>query len=100
MDGVQNSAFFGLTLGVKLIELVGNLAGADCVFHAEEFDHIASHVHAAGGVDSGGDAESNFARGQRPSAYLRDFEQRLQSGIYRRAQSFETKLGEYAVLPG
>ena len=100
MNGIENSAFFRLTLGVELVEFVGDLAGAGRVFHAEEFDHVAGNVHAAGGVDAGRNAESNFARSQWPAADLRNFEQRLQPRIYRGAQRFETEFGEYAILPG
>src|SRR5207245_7210952 len=61
MNGIQNPAFFGLPIGIELVELARNFAGADCILHAEEFDHIAGNIHAAGSIDAGRDAESNFA---------------------------------------
>src|SRR5580698_5692801 len=82
MDGIENSALFGLTLSVELIELAGDLAGARGVFHAKEFDHVAGNIHAAGGIDSRSNAKSNFTGCKRPTGYLRDFEQRLEPGIY------------------
>ncbi len=82
IDGFDNSAFFGLAIGVELIELVCDLASARRVFHAEEFDHVAGNIHAAGGVNSWRYAKSNFTRGEWSANDLCDFEQSLEPGIY------------------
>ena len=82
-DGFENAAFFFLTVGVKLVEAAGDFAGAGGVFHAEEFDDVAGHIHAAGGVDARGDAKCDFAGRERTAADLRDLEQGFQSGIHR-----------------
>ena len=70
VDGLQDAALFLLAFGVELIELVGNLASAGRIFHAEEFDDVAGNIHAAGGIDARRDAESDFARSERSAARL------------------------------
>src|ERR1700722_13570465 len=84
--GTQDSPLFLLAVGVEMIEFRGEFAGSGRIFHAEEFDHVAGHVHAAGGVDSRSDAEAYFAgRGRTLGGNLRDFEQGLEPGIHRAA---------------
>ncbi len=101
VDRVENAAFFLLSLGVQLIEAVGDVAGAGRVFHAEQFNDVFRHVHAAGGIQARRDAERHFAGAQRTrAAYLRHFEQRPQPGIHRGAQGIESELGEDAVFAG
>src|SRR5580698_10415135 len=85
-DGIEEATFFLLALGVQLIELGRDLAGACGILRAEEFDDIGSNVHATGGIDSGSDAKSDFAGSKRTPAYLRGFEQRFEPGIDSRTQ--------------
>jgi hypothetical protein len=61
MDRCENTPLFLLSLGIKLVEPLRNLSRTLRVFDAEKLDHIASHIHAAGGVNAGRDAKSNFA---------------------------------------
>src|ERR1700692_3067230 len=57
----QDSPLFFLPVGVEPVKLAGQLPGAKRVLHAEELDHVASHIHAPGGVDAGSNAECNFS---------------------------------------
>src|SRR5215469_4971612 len=40
-DGLQDSAFFFLALGIELIEPAGDFFRTRPIFHAEEFDHVS-----------------------------------------------------------
>src|SRR5437588_11863290 len=80
VDGTQNAALLLLALGIQSIELTGQKTGAVQIFRVEEIDHVASDVHAAGGIDAGRDAERNFGGSWRTLVRdLRHFEQSLQS---------------------
>jgi len=74
-ERTQNAALFLLAAGVELVEFRGQLAGARGIFHAEKFDHVASHVHAARGIDARRDAKPDFGgSGRAVRGNLRDFE--------------------------
>ncbi len=99
-DGFQNAALFFLAVAVELVKVIGDFASARRILRAEEFDNVASHIHAPGGVDARRDAECHFSRGQGSSAELGDFKQRLKPRIDRRAQSFQSQPGEDAIFAG
>src|SRR5215469_9400557 len=83
-DGLENSALFFLALAVELVEATGDFFRAYGIFHAEELYNVTGNVHAAGGVQTRRDAESNSRRGCR--AICRDLshlEKCLQPGIHR-----------------
>jgi len=81
-DGLQDASFFLLTIAVQLIEPFGDLAGPQAIFHAEQFDDVAGHVHSACGIDARGDAECDFSRREGATAELRDIQQSLESWIH------------------
>src|SRR5690349_8776515 len=97
VNGIENLAFFSLTVGVELVELVSDLAGASCISSTEEFDYIAGDIHATSCVDPWCNAESNLSGSKGPPAHLRDLEQSFETRVYRGTQSLQAKLGEHAV---
>ena len=63
LDGVEGVGFGGATGGVEAVEFLGQFLRAAGVTGEEELDYVAGDVHAAGGVDAGGDAEAYFGGG-------------------------------------
>ena len=101
LDQAQNSTLFFLAICIEAIKFGGQFARARGFFHAEQFDHVAGYIHAPGGVDARRNAERNFhGSGWTLRRNLRHFEQRLQPGIDRPAQSVEAQLREHSILPG
>ena len=98
-DCGQDFAFFLLTVGVETIEFGGEFAGADSILHAEQFDHVAGHVHASGGVDTRRDSEGHLGRRWWPlGGNLRDFQQSFQAGVHGLAQGVQSKAGKNSIL--
>ena len=71
---IHNVSLFLLTMAVELVEPIGDFASANRILYAEEFDDVAGHVHAAGGVDARSDTKSDFPRSERPTTELCDFQ--------------------------
>ena len=98
---MQDAALFLLAVAIELVEFVGNLTGPRGVLHAEEFDDVAGHIHPARSVDARRDAEGDFPGVERPAVgEFRDFEQRLEAGVHRRSQTFQSQPGEHPVFSG
>jgi len=64
-DARHDATFFFLPLGVQLVKPPGDLAGALHIFLVKQIHHVASHIHASGGVQARSDAEGNLGRRQR-----------------------------------
>ena len=95
----ENTPLFFLAFAVELVEARGNLAGLRLIFHAEKVNHVFRDIHAACRIQARGDAESDLAGSEwARAAQFRDFQQRLKSGVHRRAQGIESQLGKDAVL--
>ena len=60
----QNAPFFFLPFGIELVEFVRQFARPGFILHTEQFDDVAGHIHAAGGVDARSDTKSHFTGGQ------------------------------------
>ena len=99
LNALDDVPLLVLSVGIELIEASGNFARAFQIFHAEQIDHIARHVHAAGGIQSRRDAEGDFGRSKSAAVTkFRHFEQRLQPGIYGPAQSLKAEFCEHAIF--
>src|SRR5579871_1659983 len=98
-DRAQDSAFFFLPIGVELIELGRKFPRPGRIFHAEQFDDIASDVHAACGIDARSNAESDFTGcGRTVWRDLCGLKQGFQSRIDRSAQGIQTERSKDAIL--
>src|SRR6188472_1617706 len=100
VDLGEHGLLSGAALGIQLIELVGERAGAFDVARGEELDDFGGDVHAASGVDARADAEANIAGSERATCgvELRDIKQGAQTRVDRATQAGDAKRGDDAVL--
>ncbi len=85
---IAHLGFDLLPPGVLLVELPRQIAGARGVRGQEQLDRGLGGVHAAGGIEARGDAESHLAGGGNGAAgEARHIEQRAQAGIANVAQT-------------
>ena len=87
-------------MAVELVKPIGDFACPYWIFHAEEFDDVAGHIHAAGGVDARRDSKSDLSRSKGAATELRYFQQGFEAGIDGRSQAFQSQLGKDAILSG
>ena len=73
----KNFPLFFLPRGIELIEFVSDFLSVLRILRTEQVNHIARNIHAPRRINPWGNAETDFARRQRASAQLGNFQQRF-----------------------
>ena len=100
-DVAEGFGFDGAAVVVEAVEFFGEEAGGGGVAGEEHFDDVGGDVHAAGGVDAGGEAEADVGGGDGEGGVdLREFHEGAEAGLGGLLQLAEAERGDDAVFAG